>query len=96
MQKAVRVRVYGLVQGVFFRASTREQALRHGVTGWVRNRRDGSVEALLQGPDEAVDSMVEWARHGPRGARVERLIAEEVEPDPRFQAGFSIVKELPS
>jgi acylphosphatase len=65
-----RVEVSGRVQGVFFRDTCRREAARHGVAGWVRNRPDGSVEAVFEGPPAAVDAMVAWSRHGPRRAEV--------------------------
>lgn len=65
-----RVEVTGRVQGVFFREGTRRRAARHGVSGWVRNRPDGSVEAVFEGTPDAVSSMVEWVRTGPRHATV--------------------------
>ena len=70
---AVRVRIVvsGRVQGVFFRDSCRREALRHGVAGEVRNRPDGTVEAVFEGPSGAVDAVVEWARRGPSGAVVD-------------------------
>lgn len=86
-EKAVRVRITGRVQGVFYRAWTEEQARRLGLKGFVRNRRDGSVEALFAGPADAVEEMVAHCRSGPRGARVERVEAEPAEgrvPD-RFE-----------
>ena len=68
-----RLVVSGLVQGVAFRASMKDAALRHGVQGWVRNRDDGAVEALLQGEESQVERLLEWARVGPPGARVASL-----------------------
>jgi acylphosphatase len=65
--------VTGRVQGVGYRDALRKQAQRRGVAGWVRNRRDGSVEALLQGTQDAVDATIAWARHGPALARVLEL-----------------------
>lgn len=65
-----RVVVGGRVQGVFFRAQTRDMALRLGLAGWVMNRRDGSVEAVFEGDRAAVEDAVEWARTGPPAARV--------------------------
>jgi len=80
--KAVRVRVTGRVQGVFFRSATREVAEDMGLAGWVRNRHDGSVEAVIQGPAVAVDAMVEWCRQGPPHARVEALDTTDIADDP--------------
>jgi acylphosphatase len=76
-----RVVVRGFVQGVFFRDSLRRLAERRGVAGWVANRADGTVEAVLEGPAPTVDALVEWMREGPRGARVDELewSAEESE-----------------
>jgi acylphosphatase len=65
--------VSGLVQGVFYRDSCRQEAARHGVAGWVRNRPDGAVEAVFEGAPRDVEALVTWARHGPSHARVERL-----------------------
>ena len=64
------LRILGRVQGVGFRMYMQREAQMRGVAGWVRNRHDGSVEAVVQGPREAVDGLIEWARHGPRNARV--------------------------
>jgi acylphosphatase len=73
-----RVVVQGHVQGVFFRDSTRREAARRGVSGWVCNRGDGAVEAVFEGPPEAVDALVEFCRSGPRGAAVEDVsVAQE-------------------
>ncbi len=69
--------ITGRVQGVGFRESMRREAGRLGVTGWVRNRRDGSVEAMLDGPAAAVEAVLAWARHGPPAARVTDVLVEE-------------------
>jgi acylphosphatase len=74
----VRVVVTGLVQGVWFRDSCREQARAAGVRGFVRNRADGSVEAELEGPEAAVDRMVAWCRVGPARARVDSVDVERI------------------
>jgi len=77
MKTTKRLIIYGRVQGVFFRESMCRQAAELGVTGWVRNRRDGSVEATVQGDEAAVERMIDWARAGPAYAQVERV---EIEP----------------
>jgi acylphosphatase len=68
--RCVRVRISGRVQGVFFRASCARLAEELGLSGWVRNRPDGDLEAVFQGTDEAVDDMIGWCREGPPHARV--------------------------
>jgi acylphosphatase len=77
---AESVRVTGLVQGVFFRAWTREQADALGVTGWVRNCSDGSVEAHVEGDEAAVEQLVALLRRGPPSAQVEEVAVEDAEP----------------
>ncbi len=77
---ARKIVVLGDVQGVFFRDSTRREARRLGVGGWVRNRHDGAVEALLEGEPDAVAALVLWCREGPRHAQVEDLHVEQAEP----------------
>jgi len=71
--KTHRLRIHGRVQGVWFRESMRMEAERLNVAGWVRNAPDGTVEAVIQGPAEAVEAMIEWARSGPPLARVDRV-----------------------
>jgi acylphosphatase len=66
----IRLVIAGRVQGVWFRDSTRREAARLGVTGWVRNRYDGAVEVLAEGPAEKVGQLVSWCHHGPPAARV--------------------------
>ncbi|RDV84184.1 acylphosphatase [Ammonifex thiophilus] len=65
--------VHGKVQGVYFRASTLEKAREEGVTGWVRNRPDGTVEAVFEGEEERVKRMVAWCYQGPPWAEVKRV-----------------------
>lgn len=77
---ARRLVASGRVQGVFFRDSTRREANRLGVTGWVRNRPDGTVEAHVEGAPEAVEALVRWARDGPRHADVDDVRVSEAEP----------------
>jgi len=67
------VMISGRVQGVFFRAETRETARSLGLSGWVRNTRDGRVEAVFEGDSKAVEEMVQWCNKGPAGARVEHV-----------------------
>ena len=76
----VQLRVRGRVQGVYYRGSTRERAASLGVVGWVRNCRDGSVEIEAEGDEHAVESLVEWCRTGPAGARVDDVEVRRVEP----------------
>ena len=83
----VRVRVSGLVQGVYFRAEMRDRARSLRVAGWVRNAADGSVEAAFEGGREPVESMIEWCRRGPSGARVDGVDVAWEEPcgEPGFR-----------
>ncbi|HEV3376151.1 MAG TPA: acylphosphatase [Thermoleophilaceae bacterium] len=76
-----RVVVHGHVQGVFFRDTARREASRRGVAGWVTNRPDGAVEAVFEGPAEAVEAMVAFSESGPRGADVDRVETSEEEPE---------------
>lgn len=83
--KAVEVRVEGRVQGVSFRAWTQEEARALGLAGWVQNMPDGSVEALIQGPGDAVSSLLERLRDGPSAARVTQLSEQEAAVDPALR-----------
>ncbi|HEV2865409.1 MAG TPA: acylphosphatase [Allosphingosinicella sp.] len=74
-----RLRVHGSVQGVFYRAWTVETARALGLSGWVRNRRDGSVEIVAAGPEEALARLVEACRRGPPSAQVERIDVEDTD-----------------
>lgn len=82
--------IFGLVQGVGFRYHFGQQAQGLGVTGWVRNRRGGSVEATIEGTPQAVEALLAWARLGPPGARVERVEISESE------GAFSVFELLPT
>ena len=77
MKLRLTVTAHGRVQGVAFRHYTCQQALERGVTGWVRNQPDGSVEGLFEGDAAAVRGLVEWCRSGPPAAQVERLNVTE-------------------
>jgi acylphosphatase len=79
---ARRLQITGRVQGVGFRYAMQDEAARLGVNGWVRNRSDGSVEALLQGEADALEALTAWARRGPPGARVSAVQITGAEEDP--------------
>jgi acylphosphatase len=79
VDKAVDVRITGLVQGVSFRAYAQAQAHGLGVVGWVRNERDGAVAAHVEGPEHAVDALVAWCRQGPAYAEVEDVAVTDAE-----------------
>jgi acylphosphatase len=83
-----RVVVHGRVQGVFFRDTCRQEAVRQQVSGWVRNRPDGTVEAVFEGEPQAVEAMARWCRGGPAYARVEHVEVHE-EP-PTGERGFEV------
>ena len=80
--------VSGRVQGVFFRAETRDRAASLSLGGWVRNNPDGTVEAVFEGERDRVESIVEWCRRGPAHAQVDNVdVAWEA---PRGEAGFAV------
>lgn len=84
---AIRLRIFGRVQGVWYRGWLVEQAVLHSVNGWVRNRADGSVEALLDGDEAQVRTLIDRCREGPRLAWVERIDVTETQDTP--PAGFA-------
>ena len=86
--KRVRIVVRGQVQGVFFRDTTRRRASSAGVAGWISNRSDGAVEAVFEGDDEAVESLVAFMGEGPRGASVSDV--ERHDEDAEGLSGFEI------
>ena len=88
-----RARIIGRVQGVFFRVWARGEAEKLGVRGWVRNRRDGSVELEAYGPDEAVEALIDRCRRGPPDARVENIEVEEI-GDAASPGGFRTLPTL--
>jgi len=77
IKSRVHVIIRGLVQGVFFRMETQRAADRHGVFGWVKNRADGTVEAVFEGDREKVDAVIDWCRRGPRHADVQGIDIDE-------------------
>jgi len=72
-QKRIHLVVRGRVQGVFFRASARREAIQNGLTGWVKNRPDGAVEMVVEGEEDNVKDFLGWAQHGPSTARVDKV-----------------------
>ena len=82
------VRIYGFVQGVGFRFAVERAASSRAVSGWVRNRGDGAVEAVFEGEPQDVEALVDFCRRGPRGAEVERVEVEEESPE--GLAGFRV------
>ncbi len=86
---AKHLRIHGIVQGVGYRAALAAQARALGVSGWVRNRRDGSVEAMIGGGDAVIQQLIAWAQHGPSLARVERVDVAEAD-DAEIGDGFEI------
>ncbi|MGI8726758.1 MAG: acylphosphatase [Solirubrobacterales bacterium] len=87
-RKRTRVVAHGNVQGVFFRDSVRQRAQSLGLAGWARNKADGSMEALFEGPANAVDQAVAFCNDGPEKARVNRL--DEIEEEPQGISGFRV------
>ena len=83
---ARRLTIRGRVQGVGYRDAMIDAAIAIGVRGWVRNRRDGAVEALVQGDAAAVERLVSWCRRGPPAARVTAIAAFDVDPEPALAA----------
>ena len=87
--RRVHLWISGLVQGVWFRASTRDRARALGVDGWVRNLPDGRVEVVAEGPRQAVDALIEFCRQGPGPARVDDVELGDEEPTGQFR-GFTV------
>lgn len=88
---AKHLRISGLVQGVGYRASFEAQARALGLRGWVRNRVDGSVEALVRGDAPALERIIDWARHGPPASRVDGLAVTDVEDALLLESGFKVM-----
>jgi acylphosphatase len=83
-----RLVIHGEVQGVFFRDTCRQEARARQVQGWVANRRDGGVEAVLEGDAPAVEAVIDWCRRGPQGAEVASVDVESEEP--QGESGFEV------
>lgn len=86
MNSRVHLQISGRVQGVFFRARTRDMATRLGLGGWVRNSPDGNVEAVFEGDEERVKEAIEWCRKGPSFAQVSDVSIEREEPSGEFSS----------
>lgn len=89
MTSRVHVVISGRVQGVWFRATTKQKAERLGLTGWVRNTYDGNVEAVFEGEENSVQEMLDWCRHGPPLSKVENVEVKNESPTNGFDS-FSI------
>lgn len=76
IMKRLTARIYGHVQGVFFRDTTRRQAQQRDITGWVRNERDGTVQVVAEGAEQDLEQMLDFLHRGPSAARVDRVEAE--------------------
>jgi acylphosphatase len=93
MSVSKQLRIHGRVQGVGYRYALCGEARARGLAGWVRNRRDGTVEALLQGEPVAVEAVIVWSRRGPPAARVDRVEVEDLPPAGGPVGGF---EQLPT
>ena len=91
-KSSVHLRISGRVQGVYYRASMLQEAHKMGLTGWVMNRADGSVEALAEGWKAKLDELIVWCHQGPQGARVAAVEAQWQKPENTF-VGFAIRRE---
>jgi len=89
MKTNVNVVISGRVQGVWFRASTKQKAEQLGLTGWVRNTMDGDVEAIFEGEEDLVKEMIDWCHRGPPSAQVEHVEVKNQDPTNGFDS-FSI------
>ena len=87
--RTVYVRISGKVQGVWFRASTKQEAEKIGVTGWVKNTLDGEVEAIFQGTKEKIQLIIDWCHHGPLLSNVTNVIVKDIDPN-EIYSSFSI------
>jgi acylphosphatase len=94
-RKTLRLRILGRVQGVGFRAFVADEAETRGLAGWVRNRADGGVEAVVAGDERVLDEMLEACRRGPRGARVDNVAIEAAnESELAGRSGFAILRTV--
>ena len=89
-KQALKLKIIGQVQGVFYRSEAQKKALSLGLTGWIKNASDGSVECWAEGDQDKLEEFLEWCWQGPSGARVRNVKVEPVEPQNIFN-GFNIV-----
>ncbi|MGQ9499176.1 MAG: acylphosphatase [Dissulfurimicrobium sp.] len=85
ISRRIHAIISGKVQGVFYRASTMDEAIRLGLTGWVKNLADGRVELVAEGPPEAIDALISWCKKGPPHARVTNIEIDEQVPTGEFK-----------
>ena len=88
--KSVHVRITGIVQGVFYRVSTQQKAIELGLSGWVTNCDDGSVEALFEGPYSQIQTMIQWCFQGPTNSIVDNVVILDSKDCTNLQEGFNI------
>ncbi|MBL1278190.1 MAG: acylphosphatase [Ectothiorhodospiraceae bacterium] len=93
MTVCIRCQITGHVQGVYYRASTRREAERLGVSGYARNLENGAVEVLACGPKQAVDELCVWLETGPKHAQVSKVVREQIEPEQESRRGPAFVIE---
>ena len=91
-KSSVHLNISGRVQGVYYRAAMLQEAQRLGLTGWVMNRADGSVEAVAEGWQAKIEELIAWCRQGPQGARVADVAVQWQKPENTF-VGFAIRRE---
>jgi len=89
MKSNVHVIISGKVQGVWFRANTKQKAEQYGITGWIKNTKEGNVEAVFEGENKHIKELIEWCQRGPPLAEVEDVIVEKQRPTNAFD-GFII------
>jgi acylphosphatase len=94
MAVTLHLRIAGRVQGVGYRYALHAQAQTAGISGWVRNRRDGTVEAVVQGSPQAVEKIVAWAKRGPPAARVTEVSAQAAQGE--FDRAYPAFEQLPT
>jgi acylphosphatase len=90
MKSKIQVLIIGRVQGVWFRASTKQQAEKLGLTGWVRNTSEGNVEAVFEGDDNKLDEMIKWCHKGSSLSKVEKVEIKKQTPPTNAYDEFSI------